>query len=151
MVSISTRSKSTLFLIEQLIVIAVFAICAVACISILTSAFFFATDSGDTSRALIEAQSSAEVFKATGGDFWAVADMMGGTVNIGDSSEILVSVFYDRHWQVVSYEQTGGFVLHIAGEALAPGESALSPVLGEVSVSRVVGDSLISFPVAARR
>jgi len=148
---VSTRSKSTLFLIEQLIVVAVFAICAVACISILTSAFFFAHDSSDTSRALIEAQNSAEIFKATGGDFEAVADLMGGAVNVDGYNRPVLRVFYDRHWQTVAYEQIGGFVLNIEGETpLAPGDFQRRAVMGELSVSRVAGDSLIAFPVAAR-
>jgi len=146
----NTRSKSTLFLIEQLIVVAVFAICAVACISILTSSFFFAHDSSDTSRALIEAQSSAEIFKATNGDFQAVADMMGGTLSFDDSNEVSVNVFFDRHWQVVSYEQTGGFVLRLEKDETFAETSAVSPVMAQLSVSRALGYSLISFPVAAR-
>ncbi|MCL2248955.1 MAG: hypothetical protein FWC13_06765 [Oscillospiraceae bacterium] len=151
----TTRSKSTLFLIEQLIVVAVFAICAVACISILTSAFFFAMDSSDTSRALIQAESSAEVFKATGGDLQRIAELTGGTVSFDDSNRPILTVFYDRQWQVVSYEQTGGFVLHIVSKpgGLAAGSESGIPQslsLGELSVSRAAGDSLVSFPLAAR-
>ena len=147
----STRNKSTLFLIEQLIVVAVFAICAVACISILTSSYFFAYDSAGTSRALIEAQNAAEIFKATGGDFQTVADLMGGVVhNDSSSGHVLLSVFYDRNWQVVSYEHARGFVLHIE-EVLTLADTASSSLaLGELSVLRVSGDSLISFPLAAR-
>jgi len=142
----NTRSKSTLFLIEQLIVIAVFAICAVACISILTSAFFFAMDSGDTSRALIQAESSAEIFKATGGNLQSVAELMGGDIGYDDSNRPKLTVFFDRQWQVVSQEQSGGFVLNIVGEP----ELSQSLSLGELSVSRTAGDSLVSFPLAAR-
>ena len=137
-------------MIEQLIVIAVFAICAVTCISILASSFFMAHDSSDTSRALIEAQSSAEFFKATGGDFGAVADMAGGSVSVDESQRVLVSVFYDRQWQVVSFAQADGFVLHITSEVAFSEVSAFGLVMGELSVSRVVGDSLVSFPLVAR-
>ena len=143
----NTRSKSTLFLIEQLIVVAVFAICAVACISILTSSFFFAHDASDTSRALIEAQSSAEIFRATGGDFQVVADIMGGTFSDQDANEVAVNVFFDRHWDVITYQQPGGFVLRLE---LDDNFSSVSPVMAQLSVSRAIGDSLVSFPVAAR-
>jgi hypothetical protein len=151
----TTRSKSTLFLIEQLIVIAVFAICAVACISILTSAFFFAMDSGDTSRALIQAESSAEIFKATGGNLQSIANLVGGVVSFDDSNRLVLTVFFDRQWQVVSYEQAGGFILHIVSETggfAAGSETELAQTLslGELSVSRTAGDSLVAFSLAAR-
>jgi len=42
------RSRSTLFLMEQLIVIAVFAICAAACVKILTTSYFMAKQTRDT-------------------------------------------------------------------------------------------------------
>jgi len=77
--------------------------------------------------------------------------MAGGTVTVDESMKVSVSVFYDRHWQVVSVEQAGGFVLQLEGE---DGISMNSPksevVMGKLSVSRVKGDSLVSFPVAAR-
>ena len=73
----NTRSKSTLFLIEQLIVIAVFAISAAACITILTSAYFTSVESRDIKNAILVAENVAETFKATNGSPESIAGLLG--------------------------------------------------------------------------
>ena len=149
------RSKSTLFLIEQLIVIAVFAICAVACISILTAAYFYANDSKATSHAVLRAESAAEIFKATGGDTSVVAEIMGGELRggIGYSGSTSAVVYYDSTWQV-SDETNASYVLHLAVAAsqLSHGlvEDDLIIVSGNILVSRITGEELVAFPVAVR-
>ena len=59
------RSRSTLFLMEQLIAIAVFAICAAVCVKILFVAHQKTVDAVDTRYALIIAENAAEIFKAS--------------------------------------------------------------------------------------
>ena len=140
----SSRSKSTLFLIEQLIVIAVFAICATACVRILTNAYFYAVDSRDVSNALIAAQSGADSFKAVGGDFEKAAVLLGGSAGNKDGAAALV-VYYNDRWQI-SGEGDAHYVLHLTG-----GQSGDSPsrlLSGELSVSRIGGGELVSIPVA---
>jgi len=149
----ANRSKSTLFLIEQLMVIVVFAICAVACINILTAAYFNAVDSRDLSNAVLKAESGAEVFKATVSDFAAAADLLGGTthaqsMNTGGVS--VLDVYYDSSWQK-SDETNASYVLNlIIDSAETPqmlGESTL--ISGRVIVSKITGEIIISLPVAA--
>jgi len=142
------RSKSTLFLIEQLIVIAVFAICAVACISILTSAYFTANDSKAAGHAILVAESGAEVFKATGGDTAAVADILSGYNGSAGSGASFVSVYYDSFWQVCG-ESGASYILHISAQT-APGVNDITLVTGELSVEKITGEGLVSFSVAAR-
>ncbi|MCL1843269.1 MAG: hypothetical protein FWF79_05610 [Defluviitaleaceae bacterium] len=60
------RSGFALFLTEQLIVIAVFAICAAVCVKILSVAHTKTVDAVDTRLALVIAENAAEHFKATG-------------------------------------------------------------------------------------
>ena len=143
----NNRSRSTLFLIEQLIVIAVFAICAVACVSILATAFFYAGDSNAAGNALIAAESGAEIFKATGGDFGAVADMLGGAAE-GSGSSGSVVVYYDKAWQVCGIADARYF-LHFVGVTpdASPGSNL---VAGEMIVAKITGEELVAFPVAAR-
>ena len=144
----TNRSRSTLFLIEQLIVIAVFAICAVACISILSTAFFYANDSKATGHALFAAESGAEVFKATGGDFVEVADILGGVTKSGEPGTAVVTVYYDNTWQVCD-EANAGFILNIVANAPQnPHDFTL--VTGEITVEKITGEQLIAFPLAAR-
>jgi len=145
----NNRSRSTLFLIEQLIVIAVFAICAVACISILTAAYAYAGDSKATSHALIAAESGAEVFKATGGDIDTVADIMGGTTSTGGSGTAAIMVYYDSSWQVSG--QTGAsFVLNLIFDAPSKSND-VELITAELTVCRLTGEELIALPLAVIR
>ena len=143
------RSKSTLFLIEQLVVIAVFAICAVACISILTAAYFNAHDACATGSAILVAESGAEVFKATGGDYFEVAYLLRGTADMGGPGSVVVTVYYDDAWQVC-VEADADFVLNLAVNAPLNMDS-FDFVTGILTVDRITGEQLVAFPLAARR
>jgi len=141
------RSKSTLFLIEQLIVVAVFALCAVACISILTSAYFTANDTQATSHAVLKAESAAEVFKATNGDIEAIARILGGTSGTSADGVSGVAVYYDSSWQVSSEDNASyqlGLVIY------APGDQKPGLIEGEIIVMKTTIEELVSFPVATR-
>jgi len=139
------RSKSTLFLIEQLIVIAVFAICAAACINILTAAFFISNNTSAEDHAILRAESAAEVFKATGGDEGAVMSILGGTSGVRGGYPG-VTVFYDTGWQNSS-EENASYVLHIG---YRPTGISNSLVVAELTVDRITGEELVAFPLAAR-
>jgi len=143
------RSKSTLFLIEQLIVIAVFAICAAACISILTTAYFYTKDSAATNNAILKAESAAELFKATGGDYNHVADMLGGSSSRDSSFASMVTVYYDSLWNTcTSFEAS--YVLRMFVVETSNTAPDFTLIAGNVTVERVSGEELIFFPVAAR-
>ena len=141
------RSKSTLFLIEQLIVIAVFAICATACVRILTNAYFYAVDARDVSNALHAAESSTESFKAVGGDFAKAAELMGGSVDSVEGAAVLV-VYFDESWKVIGGGDAS-YILRLTGAGPEPQAAQLFS--GSLSVERVTGEELVSFPVAVRR
>ncbi|MCL2819833.1 MAG: hypothetical protein FWD38_03250 [Oscillospiraceae bacterium] len=147
----TNRSKSTLFLIEQLIVIAVFAICAVACISILTASYFYANDSSALSHAIIKAESGAEVFKITGTDFSAAAEILDGTVtskSLGADGVSVIAVYYNSSWQTSS-EDNASYVMNLIIEA-AQGPQNFDVITGRITVERTTGEELISLSVAAR-
>jgi len=139
------RSKSTLFLIEQLIVIAVFAICATACIRIVTSAYFYAIDTRDISNALLIAESGADSFKATGGDYWMAGEMLGGVVE-NSSGTTTLTVYYDEHWQVVKNGQAH-YILRLTADR--SGDPILRLSSGELSIEKVDKGLIVSFPIAA--
>ena len=143
----NNRSRSTLFLIEQLIVVAVFAIFAVVCISILTAAFSYAGDTKATAHALIAAESSAEVFKATGGDINAVADIIGGVKRTDGSGSAAIVVFYDSSWQASS-EAGARFVLNLIVDTPS-NSSDVDLITANLTVCKINGDELIAFPIAA--
>jgi len=141
------RSKSTLFLIEQLIVIAVFAICAVACVSILSTAFFNTSTSSATRHALIKAESGAEVFKATGGDFSAVAYAMGGVVRQSESDTSIVVVYYDSSWRN-SVEANAGFVMTIEADT-SRNPYDIKFTTANLVIERITGEELLTLELAA--
>ena len=141
----NNRSRSTLFLIEQLIVIAVFALCASACITILTDAYFTANNSKDISNALLAAESGAESFKATGGDPGRVAQIMGGSHVSLDGAPAAI-VYYNSRWKVCG-ENDAVYQLSLKGGG-AGDRSALQS--GEISVKKLTGEVLVAFTVLAR-
>ena len=77
------KRKASLTLMEQAIMLLVFALAAALCLR----AFFWADtrslESAYRDRALIELQSAAEVLKQHGGDFTAAAQAHGGNVENG--------------------------------------------------------------------
>jgi len=131
-------------LLEQLIVVAVFAICAAACVRILADAHFTATMSRDISNAIHAAESGAESFKAVGGDIAKVAEIMGGVAKAADGV-VTAIVFFDSNWQV-SGEANAHYRLLLTAE-----QETRVPLLmsGELTVERLTGENLISFPVAS--
>jgi len=137
------RSKSTLFLIEQLIVIAVFAISAAACISILANAYFLSIDARDVSNALIVAESVADSFKASSGDFEAAAEISGAFTTTIDGSEAL-QMYLNNSW-IVSDEQSAQYILRLTSDNQEQQNSFLSANI--LVVERINGEELVSFPV----
>ena len=108
------RSKAPLALMEQAVMLAVFALAAVLCLQ----AFVWANDTSryisDADKAILQAQNAAEVLKNQGGDMAhalpAAAEMLGGRVEQG-----LWYILYDENWDVVSDWPDAAFVLSAQG------------------------------------
>jgi len=143
------RSKSTLFLIEQLIVIAVFAICAVACISILTAAYFNATDSKAASHAILRAEGAAEVFKAAGDDFDTLIRILGGVGEIDNNGKHVMSIYYNSSWQILDSEANASYELRVVYDSISYGND-LVLLAGDLTVEKTTGEELVSFPLIRR-
>lgn len=77
------RNKAPLALLEQILMLLIFALAAVICLR----AFLWSDDASRQSarrdEALVFAQTAAETVKAHGGDFTAAAAILGGTVEDG--------------------------------------------------------------------
>ena len=99
-------TKASLVLIEQVILLLVFAIAAVLCLQAFVWADVQSQTMADTDCALAEAQSAAEVLKACHGDFAAAAQQWGGRWD-GQSWTIA----FDQNWIKDAVE--AGFVLRI--------------------------------------
>ena len=126
---------------EQLIVIAVFAICASVCVKILSVSYLMTVEAVSTRNALLVAESAAESHKAFAGDTVRIAEILGGWARDGT-----VTVYYDSNWQPVS-EAYAFFVLRLVRSV------ADTPIIfADISVSTMLtGDELVSLTTAVRR
>ena len=110
------RSKSPLALMEQLVMVLVFALAAALCLQAFALADRTSERNEAVDRAVMECQNAAELMKAAGGDMAhaqrAVAEQMGGT-----GAQGMVQVCYDKDWNVLSGEDSGEcvYVLDIQG------------------------------------
>ena len=119
------RNKTPLALLEQILMLLIFALAAVICLR----AFLW---SDDTSRhsarrddALIHAQTMAETVKAYGGDFAAAAAALHGTV------------------------EDGALVIEEEDYTLRAEKEAPAPYLGRAEIAaEVAGEVLFTLPVA---
>jgi|GEM_PF-366087 len=155
------RSRSSLFLMEQIIVIAIFAFCAAVTVYIMAAAHQMSADAVDTRYALLMAENAAEAYKASAGDLQFVADLLGGNMHFNiecgtsptqisptwatDSRFDAVTIYYDALWLPTSSDDAV-FVL-----MLKQFEREAGLAFAEVSVLRVRDDStLVQFPTAVR-
>ena len=94
------RSKSPLALMEQVIMVLVFALAAALCLRVFVFSELTSTRNEAVDRAVVECQNAAEFLKSTGlpaGEAQAeLADRMGGMVSQG-----LLQICYDENWNVI--------------------------------------------------
>ncbi len=87
-------TRSGLFAIELLIAVGVFSLCAAICVGLFVRAEVMSQDSANLSRAVGEARTAAECFKAAGGDLEKTAALAGGSLEGG-----ALRLYYDGDWQ----------------------------------------------------
>ena len=87
-------TRSGLFAIELLIAVGVFSLCAAICVGLFVRSEVMSRDSADLSRAVAEARSAAECFKAAGGDMERTAELIGGRLE----DENTVFLRFDQDW-----------------------------------------------------
>jgi hypothetical protein len=139
------KSRSTLFLMEQIIVIAVFAICAAVCVKILAVSYLMTQDSADTRRALLIAENAAESHIAFHGDTAQVVRLLAGGVG-AVYDEQSVRIFFDKNAEPCS-ESDAAFVLSME---MKRDESGV--IFSDITVTRLWDDGeLVRLTAAARR
>ena len=100
--------RATLFLMELVIVIFFFSICAAICVNVFGSAQQMAKESDNLSKAVIEARSAASCYKAAEGDLRETALLLGGVMQ-----DCQPSIFYDKHWNPDTKQHEDGFLLYV--------------------------------------
>lgn len=122
------KNKGTLVLIEQTVMLLVFALAAVLCLRAFVWADTTSKEVVARDQALIQAQNAAEVLKGCAGDLNATVGQMGG---IRDGERWVV--LYDENWNVTDDMHT--YTLHVVS-----GPSG-SEYLGRADVSVFLGES----------
>lgn len=132
------RSKAPLAMMEQLVMVLVFALAAALCLQVFVLSDKTSRRNEARDRAVLEAQNTAEELKSLRGDFARAADLHGGTFDgqTWDKS-------YNADWE---QEDGGDAVYRILAVCADSGD----PLLGcaEVTIYTAEGELLFSLPVA---
>lgn len=119
------RNKAPLALLEQILMLLIFALAAVICLRVFLWSDDASRQSATRDEALVFAQTMAETVKAHGGDFAAAATALGGTVE--DGSLVVTQEHY----------------------TLRAEKDSPAPYLGRAEiVVEVEGDTLFTLPIA---
>ena len=100
-------TRSGLFAIELLIAVGIFSLCAAICMGLFVRAEMTSRDSADLNRAVAEARSAAECFKASGGNLEETARLTGGRL----AAEGKLFLEYDAEWNKLEPGTAGTYEL----------------------------------------
>jgi hypothetical protein len=130
------RSKAPLALIEQSIMLLVFAMASALCLRAFVWSDARSKYSERRDRAIIQVQSTAEVLKNCHGDFEKAADIQGGS---WDESSWLI--WYDEEWE--QSEDEGEYYVRVVPEETD--EDYLGAA--RIEAAQANGGPLVSFKV----
>ena len=132
------RSKVPLAMMEQLVMVLVFALAAALCLQVFVLSDKTSLRNEARDRAVLEAQNTAEKLKSLRGDFAQARELYGGAFD-GQTW----GLSYDADWE---REDGGEAAYHILAIRTDSGD----PLLGcaEVTVFTAEGDLLFYLPVA---
>lgn len=94
------KNKTPLSLMEQLIMLLVFAFAAALCLQVFVLSNQMSRRCEATDHAVTMIQNTAEVLKASGGDFSKCATVLGGTVEDNNWQ-----IWYDENWNETAMDQ----------------------------------------------
>ena len=132
------KNKAPLSLMEQLVMLTVFALAAGLCLQIFVLSSLMSRRGEAADHAVTKVQNAAEVLKASDGDFSKCGRLLGGAA-AGEGWQIC----YDDRWEETSRENA-------AYELLICPVSEEIPLLGSarISASTVSGDPLFAITVS---
>lgn len=133
------KSKAPLVLMEQTVMVLVFALAAAVCVRAFVLSDTVSRTSAAQDAAVLQAQSAAEIYKNCRGDAAAAAERFGGSVKGG-----VWTVYWDDAWKQVSRAEDASFCLRIRPEKAAARLGSASVKLTEARD----GKTLLSFPLA---
>ena len=94
------KSKTSLFLMELIITILLFAACGAVCVRLFVTSYVMTQDTVELNEAVSIAQGFAEVMRGTDGDIESVLEHYPSAVRGGDG---FFEVFYDEDFNVCEF------------------------------------------------
>ncbi len=111
-------SKSTLFLMELMIAILMFSLCAAVCLSLFGASRTMTDDSDNLNHAVALSKSAASCYKAANGDLTVTAQLMyGAEAGIVNETTDKMIFYYDGHWNPAKHFVEDGFYLQIENDS----------------------------------
>lgn len=139
------RNKAPLILMEQALMLLVFALAAVFCLRAFVWADTTSKELAARDAALIQAQNAAEVLKSQGGDMehaqTAGARILGGRMEQG-----MWYILYDENWEQVDDWDGAAYSLHVQG--VSSGVKGLWKARVWVDTCGDERETLCSLPIA---
>lgn len=134
------RSRAPLALMEQMIMLLVFALAAALCLQAFAKSDRMSKQSEARDRAVTLCQSVAETVRSNGSNFNTSAEQLG--LEFGQGSTMFR--YYDENWEPASGLEGAAYCLSVSGLYDTP------PGLGKasVSVSEAEGETLFALEVA---
>lgn len=138
-------TRSGLFAIELLISVGVFSLCAAICVGLFVRSEVMSQDSANLNRAVTEARSAAECFKAAGGDLEKTVRLTGGEIAAGNT----LFLEYDENWNKLGAGTVGTFELTLLPTAEDGYVSAsLAVKRYDVKDGVTVGENILIWEIA---
>lgn len=94
------KSKTSLFLMELIITILLFAACGAVCVKLFVTSYVMTIETVELNEAVTIAQGFAEVMRGTDGDIDSVMEHFPGAVRGGEG---FFEVFYDKEFEPCGY------------------------------------------------
>ena len=133
------KSRAPLVMMEQLVMVLVFALAAAVCVRIFALSDRLSLENETRDRAVTAVQNAAETLKACRGDYGAASNLLGGTWD-----GTTWSISYDSGWSPLAEAAKGTFrVLAIPTDS---GQELLGTA--EVTASTWQGSEIYSLSVA---
>jgi hypothetical protein len=104
------RSRAPLVLMEQLVMLTVFALAAAVCVQAFVLADRLSQTGAARDQAVIAAERAAEIWKSCGGDTASAAAGYGGT-----AEGVRWQIFYDKNWNRVESGDATAYTVSLTG------------------------------------
>lgn len=135
------HAKSSLFLMEMMVVILFFALTSAICVHLFVQSYQSAKHSEALTNGVLQAQSTAEVYKSTAGDLGQTATLLGAAW----SADKELTLAYDAHWQPTEEDAAAAYVL-----TMSESQGTAVPT-AEVLISAADGSEVYRLSVKAYR